>query len=229
LIITQKENTIKIMKFLRLYIIYRLPVTAVLIILGILSHVYGDPILAWILYFLAFISLLLYFMIGTMRIVKDAVEDGNVDDALRYIKMIKFPKLLVKPVRSAYYMLQSTLSMASDDFAGAEQNIRKSLNTKSSLTGDMKGTNLMQLGFIQLRQGKVKEGRATLLEALKVGIPDKESKASVYLQLCSIEIQRQQNRAGKEYFRKAKALNPKTKDIVDQIKIMEKNISRLPG
>jgi tetratricopeptide (TPR) repeat protein len=214
---------------LRLYILYRLPVIAILIILGVLSHVYGDPILAWILYVLAFISLLLYFMIGTMRVVKDAVEDGNVDDALKYIKLIRFPKLLVKPVRSAYYMLQSTLSMASDDFEGAEQNIRKSLNTKSSLTGDMKGTNMMQLGFIQLRQGKVKEGRATLLEALKAGIPDKESKASVYLQLCSIEIQRQQNRAGKEYFRKAKALNPKTKDIVDQIKIMEKNISRLPG
>jgi len=216
-------------QLLRFYILYRIPVIIGLIVLGVLSHVYGDAILAWILYFLALISLLLYFMIGTMRIVKDAVEDGNVDEALVYIKKIRFPKLLVKPVRSAYYMLQSTLSMASDDLVGAESNIRKSLNTKSTLTGDMKGTNMMQLGFIQLRQGKVKEGRATLLEAIKAGIPDKESKASVYLQLCSIEIQRQQNRAGKEYFRKAKALNPKTKDIVDQIKIMEKNISRLPG
>jgi Tfp pilus assembly protein PilF len=93
----------------------------------------------------------------------------------------------------------------------------------------MKGTNMMQLGFIQLRQGKVKEGRATLMEALKAGVPDKESKAGIYLQLCSIEIQRQQNRAGKEYFRKAKALNPKSKDIVEQIRLMEKNISRLPG
>jgi hypothetical protein len=188
-----------------------------------------DVVLPWILYILAFISLLLYFMIGTMRIVKDAVEEGDVDKALVYIKKIKYPRLLVKPVRSAYYMLQSTLSMATDDLAGAESNIRKSLNTKSTLTGDMKGTNLMQLGFIQLRQGKVKEGRATLLEAVKAGIPDKEGLASVYLQLCSIEIQRQQNRVGKEYFRKAKALNPKTKDIVDQIRIMEKNISRLPG
>jgi tetratricopeptide (TPR) repeat protein len=217
------------MKFLRFYILYRLPIVALLIILGVLSHVYGDAILAWILYFLAFISLLLYFLIGTMRLVKEAVEDGNVDDALVYIKKIRFPKLLVKPVRSAYYMLQSSLSMATDDLAGAEQNIRKSLNTTSSLTGDMKGTNMMQLGFIQLRQGKVKEGRATLMEALKAGVPDKESKAGIYLQLCSIEIQRQQNRAGKEYFRKAKALNPKSKDIVEQIRLMEKNISRLPG
>ncbi len=216
-------------KILNFYIIYRLPVVVALVIGGVLSHVYGDPILAWILYILAFFSLLLYFMLGTMRLVKDAVEEGNVDQALIYIKKIRYPKLLVKPVRSAYYMLQSTLSMANNDLATAESNIRKSLQTKSTLTGDMTGTNLMQLGFIQLRQGKVKEGRSTLLEAIKAGIPDKESLASVYLQLCSIEIQRQQNRVGKEYFRKAKALNPKTKDIVDQIRIMEKNISRLPG
>jgi len=44
-----------------------------------------------------------------------------------------------------------------------------------------------------------------------------------------LEIQRQQNKSGKAYFRKAKALNPKSKEIVEQIKIMEKSISRLPG
>lgn len=216
-------------KVLHLYILYRIPVVIALITLGVLSHLYGDAILAWILYFLALVSLALYFMIGTMRLVKDAVEDGNVDEAMVYIKKIRFPRLLVKPVRSAYYMMQSTLSMASNDLSTAEQNIRNSLNTKSSLTGDMQGTNLMQLGFIQLRQGKVKEGRANLLEAIKAGIPDKENKAGVYLQLCSLEIQRKQNRMGKEYFKKAKALNPKSREIVDQIKMMEKSISRLPG
>jgi Tfp pilus assembly protein PilF len=126
-------------------------------------------------------------------------------------------------------MLQSTLNLATNDLSSAENNIRKSLSTTSSLTGDMRGTNLMQLGFIQLRQGKTKEGRANLLEAVKAGIPDKESLASVYLQLCSIEIQRQQNRAGKAYFKKAKDLNPKNKEVADQIRMMEKTISRLPG
>jgi len=51
----------------------------------------------------------------------------------------------------------------------------------------------------------------------------------VYLQLCSIEIQRKQNKVGKEYFRKAKALKPKSEEIVKQLTMMEKNISRLPG
>src|SRR5690606_3450648 len=101
--------------------------------------------------------------------------------------------------------------------------------TKSSLTGDMRGTNLMQLGFIQLRQGKTKEARRNLLDAVKAGIPDKEGLASVYLQLSSLEIQRQQYKVGKSYFKKAKALNPKSSELVEQIKMMDKSISRLPG
>ncbi|NQW41933.1 MAG: hypothetical protein HQ463_00680 [Bacteroidetes bacterium] len=217
------------MKFLRIYILYRLPISLLLIVLGVLSHLFGDLILAWILYVLAFISLLLYFMIGTMRIVQEAVAEGDVDKAIVYINKIKFPRLLIKPVRSGYYMLQSNLSMANKDLNAAESNIRKSLQTKSSMAGNLEGTNLMQLGFIQLQQGKGKEARETLKQAIRAGIPDKESLASVYLQLCSMEIQRANNKIGKDYYRKAKALKPKGEEIVKQLQIMEKNISRIPG
>ena len=218
------------MKILRYYILYRIPLIVLLVVLGVLSQVLNkDLITAWICYSLAFISLLLYFMMGTMRLVQEAVSDGDVDKAMVYIKQIKFPRLLLKPIRSGYYMLQSNLSLASDDLTTAESNIRKSLNTKSSIVGDIKGTNLMQLGFIQLKQGKTKEARLTLIDAVKAGIPDKESMAAVYLQLCSIEIQRKQNKVGKEYFRKAKALKPKSEEIVKQLTMMEKNIARLPG
>jgi hypothetical protein len=218
------------MKILRLYILYRLPIIILLIVLGVMSQILNkDLITAWICYILAFISLLLYFMMGTMRLVQEAVSEGDVDQALVYIKKIKFPRLLLKPIRSGYYMLQSNLSLASDDLTTAETNIRKSLKTKSSIVGDVQGTNLMQLGFIQLKQGKTKEARLTLIDAVKAGIPDKESMAAVYLQLCSIEIQRKQNKVGKEYFRKAKALKPKSEEIVKQLTMMEKNIARLPG
>ena len=218
------------MKILRYYILYRIPLIVLLVVLGVLSQVLNkDLITAWICYSLAFISLLLYFMMGTMRLVQEAVSDGDVDKAMVYIKQIKFPRLLLKPIRSGYYMLQSNLSLASDDLTTAESNIRKSLNTKSSIVGDIKGTNLMQLGFIQLKQGKTKEARLTLIDAVKAGIPDKESMAAVYLQLCSIEIQRKQNKVGREYFRKAKALKPKSEEIVKQLTMMEKNIARLPG
>lgn len=217
------------MKILRFYILYRLPIIALLIILGVLAHIYDDPISAWLMYILAFISILLYFMMGTMRLVQEAVSEGDVDRAMRYLKMIKFPRLLLKPIRSGYYMLQSNMALASDNLQEAEKNVRKSLNTKSKLVGDMQGANLMQLGFIQLKKGDIKEARKNLMEAVKVGIPDKESMAAVYLQLSSIEIQRKQYKVGKDYFKKAKNLKPKSDELVKQIQLMEKSVARLPG
>ena len=217
------------MKVLKFYILYRLPITVVLIGLGVLGIVYKDPISAWICFSLAFVSLLLYFMMGTMRLVQEAVSEGDVDQAMVYLKMIRFPRLLLKPIRAGYYMLQSNLSLASNDLSTAEASIRKSLNTKSSLVGDVKGTNLMQLGFIQLKKGNAKEARATLLEAIKAGIPDKDSLAAAHLQLCNIEAQRMQYKIAKQHFKKAKDLKPKNDEIVSQLKQMEKQISRMPG
>lgn len=216
-------------KILHFYILYRLPIIFVLIGFGIVSHLYYDVALAWFLYILAFISLLLYFMMGTMRIVQEAITDGDTDAAVKYIKQIKFPRLLFKPIRSGYYMIQSNLSLVSDDLTAAESNIRKSLNTKSKIVGDVQGSSLMQLAFIQLKKGQTKEARLNLQAAIKAGIPDKESLAACYLQLSSIEIQRNQNKIGKDYFRKAKALKPKTEELVKQIQQMDKHISRLPG
>lgn len=217
------------MKFLRFYILYRLPIAIALIVLGVLSHIYYDVITAWICYILGVFSIVLYFMIGTMRLVQEAVAEGEVEQAMEYMKKIKFPRLLFKPVRSGYYMLQSNLAMASDDLDTAEKNIRKSMETKSSIVGDIKGENLLQLGFIQLKKGDHKTARKTLMEAVKSGISDKESKAAAYLQLCSLEIQRKQNRIAKDYFKKAKALKPKSEEIVSQIKQMDKQIARMPG
>lgn len=217
------------MKILRFYILYRLPIIIVLIALGIIANIYDDIISAWICYTLAGISLLLYFLVGTMRLVQQAVTEGDVEAASRYMKQIKFPRLLFKPIRSGYYMLQSNLALATDDFTNAEASIRKSLKTKSSIVGDVEGANLMQLGFIQLKKGNAKEARLTLLQAVKAGIPDKESLAATYMQLCSLEIQRHQNKIAKEYFRKAKELKPKSEELVKQIQMMQKSISRLPG
>ena len=216
-------------KVLKFYIVYRLPIIILLIALGVLSHYLKDEITAWLLYSFAIISLVLYFMMGTMRIVQEAIQDGEVELAQKYLKQIKFPRLLFKPIRSGYYMIQSNLMMATDDLAGAENSIRKGMKTKSKITGDMEGTNLMQLAFIQIKKGQTKEARLSLIGAVKAGIPDKESLAACHLQLCSIEIQRKQNKIAKEHYRKAKALKPKTPEIVKQIKEMDKYISRLPG
>jgi len=126
-------------------------------------------------------------------------------------------------------MLQSNLALAHEDLDTAEQNIRESLKTNSTIAGDVRGTNLLQLGMVQLRKGNAKEARKHLLEAVKLGIPDKDNLAAAYLQLCSIEIQRQQYRVAKEYFKRAKAAKPKNEEIVSQIQQLEKQIPRLPG
>jgi tetratricopeptide (TPR) repeat protein len=217
------------MKFLRFYILYRLQIIIALIILGVLAHIFLDPVTAWFCYSFAIISLVLYFMMGTMRLVQEAVTDGDVDKAMFYLNKIKFPRLLFKPIRSGYYMLQSNLSMASNDLDKAESNIRKSLKIKSKITGDMEGSNLMQLGFIELKKGNTKQARIHLMEAVKAGIPDKDSLAAAYLQLCNIEVQRMQYRIAKQHFKKAKDLKPKNEEIVSQLKSMEKQISRMPG
>lgn len=217
------------MKFLRFYILYRLQIIIALVVLGVVSHIYMDAITAWICYVLAAISLLLYFLIGTMRLVQEAVQEGDVDKAMLYMNKIKFPRLLFKPVRSGYYILQSNLSMASNDLDKAESNIRKSLKIKSKIAGDMEGSNLMQLGFIELKKGNTKQARLHLMEAVKAGIPDKDSMAAAYLQLCNIEAQRMQYKIAKQYFKKAKEQKPKADEIVSQLKAMEKQIARMPG
>lgn len=217
------------MKILKFYIIYRLPIIIFLIAFGVISHIWLDTILAWLCYIAAFISLLLYFMMGTMRLVQEAVQAGEVEEAGRLLKMIKFPKLLFKPIRMGYYMLQSNLALATDNLETAESNIRESLKTNSTMAGDVRGANLMQLGFVELRKGNAKEARKHLMEALKAGIPDKDSLAATHLQLCSMEIQRQQYRIAKEHFKKAKAARPKNEEILGQIKMLEKQIPRLPG
>ena len=142
------------MKFLRFYILYRLQIIIALVVLGVLAYFFLDLVTAWLCFTFAIISTILYFMMGTMRIVQEAVQEGDVDRAMLYMSKIKFPRLLFKPIRSGYYMLQSNLYMATNDLDKAEANIRKSLQIKSKIVGDMEGTNLMQLGFIEIKNGR---------------------------------------------------------------------------
>ena len=81
----------------------------------------------------------------------------------------------------------------------------------------------------ELKKGNSKQGRVHLLEAVKAGIPDKESLAAVYLQLSAIEAGRLQYKIAKQFFKKAKDLKPKSTEVVNQIKTFEKQINRMPG
>jgi tetratricopeptide (TPR) repeat protein len=217
------------MKFLRFYILYRLYFVAGLIVAGIFIYRAHEHVTAILFFVAAFISLLLYFMLGTMRIVQEAVQENDMDNAIVYLSKIKYPKLLLKPVRSAFYMLQSNVALVNNDFEKAESDIRKSMDSKSTLLGDTEGMSYLQLATISLQKGNNKEARTYFLQAIKFGLPDKENQAAAYLQLSGLEIQRGQNKMGKIYFGKAKDLKPKTTQLKDQIAQMDKYMSRLQG
>ena len=75
----------------------------------------------------------------------------------------------------------------------------------------------------------LQQGEAYIRAAIRAGIPDKESEAVAFLSMCQIFMNKREFRAAKDYFRKAKACKPTTKQVVDQIKEIEKYISRMPG
>ncbi len=141
---------------------------------------------------------------------------------------VKFPNLLYKPIRSAYYTFKGQLAMMKQDFDGAEANMKKGLSLGTPMK-EVKGANLLQMGMISLQKGDLKQGEQYIRQAIREGLPDKENEAAAYLQMCNIMMNKREFRAAKEFFRKSKALKPTTPEIAKQIKEIEKYISRIPG
>ena len=141
---------------------------------------------------------------------------------------IWFPNILYKPIRSTYYTLKGNLAMMNQDFDSAEKHMKKSLEIGSAMP-EAEGANKLQLGMMALQKGDMKNGESYVRQALRAGIPDKESQAVALLSMCQIFINKREFKAAKDYFRRAKALKPTTKQVVDQIKEIEKYISRMPG
>ncbi len=219
------------MNWKALYIKNRLFIALGIIVIGIIIHltVFKGYQWSWLFYVSGVLLLLWDILIGPMRYIQQLVEKGDIEGASDIVRSVRFPKLLIKPVRSAYYMLQSNLAMASQDLNTAESNIRKSLDTNSDMMKEYKGVSYMQLGAIAMKKGDTKEAYKQLQEAVRHGLPDNENRAAAYLQLASICMQRRDFKAAKGYFKKAKEQKATTKEIVDNIKELEKYISRIPG
>jgi tetratricopeptide (TPR) repeat protein len=128
-----------------------------------------------------------------------------------------------------YYTIQGNLAMVSQDFEGAEKMMKKGLSLGGTLTKQAEGPNKLQLGMLSMQKGDIKQAESYIRQAIRAGLPDSENNAAAYLQLCSIMMNKREFRAAKEYFRKAKSFKPTTPQIVDQIKQIEKYITRMPG
>lgn len=216
------------MKFYNLLIKYRLYIAFALIAIGVLTNVYASFWPAFPAYLIAAILIFGHFFIGPMRLIQDYMENGDIDGAMKVLNSIKYPNLLYKPIRSAFYTLKGQLAMMNQDYDAAEQNMKKGLDLGSPMQ-EAKGASLLQMGMIALQKGNLKQGEGYIRQAIREGLPDADNAAAAYLQMCSLMMNKREFRTAKDYFRKAKAQKSTNPDIVKQIKDVEKYISRIPG
>jgi tetratricopeptide (TPR) repeat protein len=216
------------MKFYTWLIRYRLYLGLGLVVLGIVANIYSSFWPAFPLYFIGAILIFGHFFIGPMRLIQEHMEGGDIEGAKKVLDSIKFPGLLYKPIRSAFYTFKGQLAMMEQDFDTAEANMKKGLSLGTPMK-EVKGANLLQMGMIAMQKNNFKQGEQYIRQAIREGLPDKENEAAAYLQMCNIMMNKREFRAAKEFFRKTKALKPTSPEIVKQIKEIEKYISRIPG
>ena len=216
------------MKFYTFIIRYRFPLSLLALVLAVAVNIYAGFWPSFILYFIAVIGLFTHFFIGPMRLIQEPMENGDVETVEKILKSIWFPGLLYKPIRSTYYTVKGNIAMMQQDFDTAEKHLKKSSQLGAPMP-EAEGANKLQLGMMSLQKGDFKNGEAYIRAAIRLGIPDKESEAVAYLSMCQIFMNKREFRAAKDFFRKAKACKPKTKQVLDQIKEIEKYITRMPG
>ncbi|HPH23255.1 MAG TPA: hypothetical protein PLW32_05200 [Chitinophagaceae bacterium] len=218
------------MKFYNIIIKYRFWLSLFAVALDILLNVTGKAGFwpTFPLYFLGVIGIASHFFIGPLRLIQEPMEAGNIEEVKKILAGVWYPNLLYKPVRSTFYTIKGNIAMMDQDFDSAEKHLKKS-NELGSPMPEAEGANKLQLGMMAMQKGDMRQGESYIRSAIRLGIPDKESEAVAYLQMCQIFMNKREFRAAKDYFRKAKALKPKTAQVVDQIKEIEKYISRIPG
>jgi tetratricopeptide (TPR) repeat protein len=223
------------MKWLNILIKYRLILGVIFLALGIFVNIQAGFWPSFILYLIAVILIVGHFLFGPMRLIQSHMEEGDIEGSKKVLNSIWFPGLLIKPVRSVYYTVKGNLDMVDQNYDAAEKNLKRSNDLMSNSTlmqGQMKqaeGANKLQLGMLAIQKGDMKQGESYIRQAIRAGLPDNENNAAAYLQLCSIMMNKREFRAAKDYFRKAKSYKPTTPQIVDQIKQIEKYITRMPG
>lgn len=216
------------MKFYTWLIKYRLYVGVALLVLGIVTNYFSHFWPAFPLYLVGVILIAGHFFFGPLRLIQEHMESGNMDGAQQVLNSIKYPALLYKPIRSVYYTLKGNVAMMNEDFDTAEKNMKKGLDLGMPMK-EAEGASLLQMGMLSMQKNDIKGAEGYIRSALRKGLPDKENAAAANLQMCSIMMNKREFRAAKDFFRRAKALKPTTPQITDQIKQIEKYISRMPG
>jgi tetratricopeptide (TPR) repeat protein len=204
------------MKLYNLFIKFRFQIGILSLALAILVNYTSGFWPALALYIIAVLCVFTHFFIGPLRLIQEYLEEGDFEGAEKILNGIKYPALLYKPIRSVYYTLKGNIAMTKQDFDSAEKHMKKSLDLGLPMK-EAEGANKLQLGMMAMQRGNMKEGESLIRSAM------------AYLQMCQIMMQKREFRAAKDFFKKAKAQKPTTEQVVDQIKQIEKYISRMPG
>ncbi|HTG57753.1 MAG TPA: hypothetical protein VL943_15860 [Niabella sp.] len=216
------------MKAYTFLIRYRLPISIIVLLAGIFTNVAAGFWPAFPLYLIAAILIFSHFFFGPLRLIQEYMESGDMEGAEKVLNSIKFPNLLYKPIRSVYYTLKGNIAMSKQDFDSAETMMKKGLDLGMPMK-EAEGASMLQMGMLAMQKGNIKQGESYIRQAIRKGLPDKENEAAAYLQMCSIMMNKREFRAAKDFYRKAKACNPTTPQIVDQLKEIGKYITRMPG
>ena len=216
------------MKLYNVLIKYRLYIGIALVLGGVAVNVAASFWPAFPLYFVGVILIVGHFFFGPLRLIQEYLEAGDIEGAEKVLNSIQFPGLLYKPIRSVYYTLKGNVAMMKQDFDGAEKMMKKGLDLGMPMK-EAEGASMLQMGMLAMQKNDLRQAENYIRQALRKGLPDKENEAAAYLQMCSIMMNKREFRAAKDFFRKSKALKPTTPQIIDQIKQIEKYISRIPG
>lgn len=216
------------MKFYNLIIKYRLQLGIFLILVGIATNVWAGFWPGFPAYLIGLILIAGHFFIGPLRLIQEHMEKGDMEGAERVVNSVRYPNLLYKPIRSAYYTVKGQMAMMKQDLEGAERHMKKGIALGSPIK-EVEGANLLQIGMINMQKGDFKAGEGYIRQAIRKGLPDKENEAAAYLQMCNIMMNKREFRAAKDFFKKTKALKPTNPQILQQVKEIEKYISRIPG
>lgn len=216
------------MKFYNWLIKYRLWIGIITLVIGVVANLAFSFWPSFPLYLIGVLLIAGHFFFGPLRLIQEYMESGDMDGAEKILASIHYPNLLYKPIRSVYFTLKGNLAMMKQDYDGAEKMMKKGLDLGMPMK-EAEGASLLQMGMLSMQKNDLKQAESYVRQALRKGLPDKENQAAAFLQMCSLMMNKREFRAAKDFFKKAKALKPTTPQLVDQIKQIEKYISRIPG
>lgn len=212
----------------KLFLKYRLWLGLVLLALGVWTTFTIGIQISWLFFLAGLVVLFTEVFIGPMGLAQEYLENADLDGAERVLNKVKFPGLLYKPVRSTYYFLKSIIASSKQDLDRAEDYMKRSVSMGAPMK-EIQAQSFFQLGTIAYQKSNLKSADEYLKKAVNMGLPDTESAAAAYLQLASIAMTRRDFRNVRLYHKKCKDLKPTTKEIVEQLKQLDKYIPRMPG